>query len=371
LRAFIVTPTFEPALIAELGEGCRPRAGVPPGVVIDDGDPAGTAAEPTDAIFARQILPDATLVEAPSVKPLAEGAYRAVEAAIDAGTGAFTVHAFAPPPPPATDDDARGNGGSQPERAATATDDGVGSRVTLIGRQLLDLLRERRRRAFRRYQPPEAFDGRGLLVQLLALDRRRVVVSVAHPRPLAHGGTDLAPWPGGDAPVAIDRRPPSRAYRKLEEAFLWMGAAPAEGQTVVDLGGSPGGWAYSALRRGARVTAVDRAPLAPPAAGHPGLTALIGNAFTFEPVDCVDWLTCDVICEPARSLALIERWVGKRWCRNLVVTVKFKGRDGYAVLSGVHPILARAGWRFARVKQLAHNKNEVTVMGREVIESQE
>ena len=67
---------------------------------------------------------------------------------------------------------------------------------------------------------------------------------------------------------------------------------------------APGGWAYSALRRGARVTAVDRAPLLPPAGGHPNLTTVLGNAFTFTPpARPVDWLLCDVICEPPRSVA--------------------------------------------------------------------
>jgi hypothetical protein len=42
--------------------------------------------------------------------------------------------------------------------------------------------------------------------------------------------------------------------------------------------------------------------------------------------------------------------------------VKFKGRDQYGVLSTLTPIFDRTKPRFARVKQLAHNKNEVTVM---------
>ena len=202
-------------------------------------------------------------------------------------------------------------------------------------------------------------------MQLLALDRERLLVSAAHARALPRGGTDLAPWPAGSAPIALDRAPPSRAYQKLEEAFAWLGAAPTTGQLCVDLGGAPGGWALTALKRGARVTAVDRAPLEPPAAGHPHLTAIIGNAFTYEPPQPVDWLLCDVVCEPARTLTLIGRWLDQRWCRALVVTVKFKGRDGYGILADVEPLFARAGWGFARTKQLLHNKNEVTILARQ------
>jgi hypothetical protein len=52
----------------------------------------------------------------------------------------------------------------------------------------------------------------------------------------------------------------------------------------------------------------------------------------------------------------------KALCKNLVVTVKFKGRDHYGALAALSPIFDRTKPRFARVKQLAHNKNEVTVM---------
>ena len=364
MRAFIVTPDFEPALEAELSADCHPRRPAWPGVVICDGvapDAPDAPVDPVDPIFARQTLPDAIQLVAPSAQRLAEAAYTAIADRIDeaAAAGPFTLHAFAWPPAPA-----------------------LGSRVELVGRQLLELLKERRRRAFRSYRPcpsaslipgaPDvttaAFDLRepgASLVQLLALDRERMLISTARPRPLPRGGTDLAPWLAGSAPVAADRSAPSRAYQKLEEAFHWLGEAPAPGQTCVDLGGAPGGWAWTALKRGAQVTAVDRAPLERPAAGHARLTGLIGNAFTFEAAHPVDWLLCDVVCEPARSLAVIARWLERGWCRQMVVTVKFKGRDGYRILDGIAPLFAGAGWRFVRTKQLLHNKDEVTVLARE------
>jgi hypothetical protein len=397
LDAFIVTPGFEPALAAELADQWQVRAAHVPGVVIADRRAPGStvdtgAATPArDLTFARQCLPDARELHAPSVQSLAEAAYAAIEAGIDAAEAPFMLHTFPSPAVPADDfadlpadeldlpDDARrgpaarkiaGRRVAVPNPAAAAP--GLGSRVALVGRQLLDLLKARRRRAFRHYLAPDASAGLGdacppsaRLIQLLALDRERLLVSAAAPRALPLGGTDLSPWPAGDAPVTVDRAPPSRAYLKLEEAFHWLGAEPQAGQACVDLGGAPGGWAYTALRRGARVTAVDRAPLAAPAAGHRLLTAHLGNAFTFEPSAPVDWLLCDVICEPARTVALIARWLDQRWCRRLVVTVKFKGRDGYGVLAQILPLFSAAGWRFARIKHLAHNKNEVTVLARE------
>jgi 23S rRNA (cytidine2498-2'-O)-methyltransferase len=346
LRAYLCTPGFESALAAELGAG-RTLA---PGVVTIDGKAAVD-----DPVFARQVLPDARAVGGPSVRALAEAAYTAVEETVDAWPGPFTLHGI-------TTADIH-------EDAAADLDPGLGSRAALVGRALLDLLGERRRRARRRYLPPEqaaaAFDARLLLVQLLLLARDRLLVSAAAPRALGPSGIDLAPWPAGAAPVAVDRAPPSRAYQKLEEAFQWMGRAPATGELVVDLGAAPGGWTATALKRGARVIAVDRAPLALARDARADLAMVIGNAFTYEPPEPqrpVGWLLSDVVCEPARSLGLVAGWLQRRWCQNLVVTVKFKGRAGYGALNALPPLFQRVGPRFARVKQLAHNKNEVTVM---------
>jgi hypothetical protein len=374
MRIYVGTPGFEAALSAEVGSA---RVLVP-GVVASDAPSADGA--PFDLVFARQVLPEAVEVVGASVRALAEAAYAVVEGAIDGWPGGFTVHAFPPPEPP--DDDApttlpgarlahtrareRRERARPPEPSRRASSDGgLGSRATLVERELLALVAERRKRAFRRHEAWLAtpdFDARVLLVQLLLVARERLLVSAAAPRALPRGGFDLAPWPAGAPPVADDRAPPSRAYRKLEEAFQWMSAAPRAGQTCVDLGAAPGSWTLMAARRGAKVLAVDRSPLAPSVAHTPGVTAVTGNAFTYEPPHPVDWLLSDIVCEPARAIALIDEWLSAERCRNLVVTIKFKGRDHYSALAALTPIIERADPVFARVKHLAHNKNEVTVM---------
>ncbi len=354
--AFIVTPGFEPALSAEIADAVRAIAVAAPGVVVGQAA-ARVGAPPLDPVFARQVLPDARVINGPSVNALAEAAYAALEGAVDAGAGPFTLHAFAVPHGDDDDDD---------EKAARESAQ-LGSRIALIGRETLALLQKRRRRAFVRYQAPEDFAASmtagTTLLQIAAIDHNSALVSAAAPEALPRGGFTLAPWPAGVAPVAVDRAPPSRAYQKLEEAFLWMNAAPGPGELCVDLGAAPGGWTMTALKRGARVIAVDRAPLEAPAAPHPRLTMTIGNAFTYAPPQPVDWLLCDVICEPQRSIDLLARWLRNRWCRAVVCTVKFKGREGYGVLAALPALLAEIGFRFGRVKQLRHNKNEVTVMG--------
>jgi 23S rRNA (cytidine2498-2'-O)-methyltransferase len=346
VRVYLCSAGSEPALLDELARAGARGELEAPGVVSIPSD--GAAPDP---VFARQALPDARDVGGGSVRLLAEGAYAAVEAAIDGWPGPFVIHALphADAPP------------------------GLGSRVGGVARELRALLAARRKRASRRERSAgelaaiaaaAAFDGRWLLVQLLAPSRDRLLISAAAPRPLPHGGADLAPWPGGDAPVAIDRAPPSRAYQKLEEAFFWLGREPRAGESCVDLGASPGGWTATLLKRRARVVAVDRAPLAPPVARDPQVSSVIGNAFTYAPPGPVDWMVSDVVCEPHRSLELAQRWLAGGLCRHLIVTVKFKGRDGYGILDGVAARLVAAGAGFARVKQLAHNKNEVTLLAR-------
>jgi 23S rRNA (cytidine2498-2'-O)-methyltransferase len=165
--------------------------------------------------------------------------------------------------------------------------------------------------------------------------------------------------------VPDDRAAPASAFRKLEEALAWMGEGIRAGERCVDLGAAPGSWAHVALRRGARVVAVDRAVLAPQVARAPGLVQVRSDGFAYRPESPpVDWLLCDIIAAPARSLELVDRWASERWCRALVVHLKFKGQSDYELAGRALEILGRAGYRQRRVKHLFHDRNEVTVMAR-------
>ena len=82
------------------------------------------------------------------------------------------------------------------------------------------------------------------------------------------------------------------------------------GDRCVDLGASPGGWTWLLAEVGARVTAVDKAPLDPALVARANVSALQESAFGLEP-RAVDWLVCDVIAYPERLLGLVRRWVGE------------------------------------------------------------
>jgi 23S rRNA (cytidine2498-2'-O)-methyltransferase len=298
-----------------------------------------------DPVWGRQRLPAAIQLRGESVRDLAEASYAVVEASIDAAEAGFVLHAYVPDPDEYSH---------------------LANRARLVGEGLLSLLQERRRRAYRRRVPdadaPTRWGAHLLVVQLALVGRTSLLVSCAHPSALPRGGFDLAPWPAGIAPVAEDRAAPSRAYGKLEESFAWLGTSPGPSDVCVDLGGAPGGWAWKALQRGAHVVAVDRAPLAPPAAGHPALVTVQGNAFIYEPPRPVDWLLCDVICEPARTVELVQRWVEKGWCRAAVATIKFKGRAAYGMVAPALERLAAQRLRHLRCKHLFRHHNEAVIM---------
>ena len=59
---------------------------------------------------------------------------------------------------------------------------------------------------------------------------------------------------------------------------------------------------------------------------------IVGNAFTYAPPAAVDWLLCDVICEPPRTIELVDRWMREGRCRRVGTGAEnspcFTGRYG-------------------------------------------
>jgi 23S rRNA (cytidine2498-2'-O)-methyltransferase len=166
-----------------------------------------------------------------------------------------------------------------------------------------------------------------------------------------------SPFPNGEMRFVENHTgPPSRAYLKLWEALTLIGARPGPGDLCLDLGGSPGGWSWALTQMGARVISVDKAPLDPAVACLPGIEYRRDSAFALDPaaIGKVDWLFCDVVCYPARLLALVERWLASGTCRRFVCTIKFQGVTD-------HDIAARfAAIPGSTLRHLFHNKHELT-----------
>lgn len=176
------------------------------------------------------------------------------------------------------------------------------------------------------------------------------------PERLLASPAKTSPFVNGEVAFVEDREgPPSRAYLKLWEALTRLGRHPMPGESCLDLGASPGGWTWALARLGARVVAVDKAPLEPRVAAMPGVAVRQESAFGLEPRDepPVDWLFSDVICYPGRLLALVRRWIAAGKARNMVCTLKFQGETDHDVAAEFAAIEG------AVLFHGAHNKHEL------------
>jgi hypothetical protein len=80
--------------------------------------------------------------------------------------------------------------------------------------------------------------------------------------------------------------------------------------------------AHVANAIGSQVIAVDKTlSLAPPLLTHPALTSVKADAFGYDPPGPVDWLLCDVLAAPEKSLALLEKWLHAKLCRYTLRTL--------------------------------------------------
>ncbi len=166
-----------------------------------------------------------------------------------------------------------------------------------------------------------------------------------------------SPFVNGQPRFVEDREgPPSRAYLKLWEALTRVGRWPGPGETCLDLGAAPGGWTWALARLGARVAAVDKAPLDPAVAALPNVSVRQESAFGLDPrrEAPVDWLFSDVVCYPERLLGLVRRWLDAGRARRVVCTLKFQGatdHDAVAAFAAIPGAVLFHG---------AHNRHELT-----------
>lgn len=343
-----------------------------PGLIAVEGD----SSEPQPLlplVFARQLLPHAQRIAAASVRAWAE---QTLEAIVDAlplnqpwrlhvaphygASIAFDQATRGPrrqrsrrpmrqnaPPPPTT---------PRIRHAGRR-------RCELIRATLLQEIKQRRRRLARQlHEEPSPLTPADSLVQLLLTSPESDWLSLSQ-APTPHTLRQMVwPFPKGEVPLAVDKAAPSRAFAKLVEAEQRWGRRIEAGETCVDLGASPGSWSYVALQRGARVTAVDRAPLRDDLMRHPHLTFVRGDAFTYEPKQPVNWLLCDVIAAPDRNIALLLDWARRGWAKRFVVTIKFRGREDYPLLDRLQEALPALADEWFLVR-LSANRNEACAFG--------
>ncbi|HMO50984.1 MAG TPA: SAM-dependent methyltransferase [Kiritimatiellia bacterium] len=216
----------------------------------------------------------------------------------------------------------------------------------------------------KRFRPPHRLKPGGRVIQIF---------------PVAEGlwfshetlGEMINPRPGGFSRMKWDPLAPSRSFLKMEEALDRMGLEPQAGEKVIDLGAAPGGWTYSFLKRGCDVIAVDHGPMKLPAPhdGWGSVRHLRENGITYQPPTdwpVVDWLVADMLIAPGVALGLARRWQAGGRARRLIINVKLPQEHPVAALLPLEALLRQANGYRSALKQLYHDRREVTIMARMV-----
>ena len=299
---------------------------------------------PLAPVFLRQWLPDVRPARAESIRLWAEALVGRVREQVSAGVP-WRLHVV-------------------PHYLTVNSTHAGENRCRLIREATVEQLGRQARQLLRTLQGSGAapFTNEESLVQLVLTQPDAGWISVALAPLPAMSRRFLSPFSAGEIPVASDPAAPSRAFAKLLEAEIRLGRQIASRESCVDLGACPGSWSYVALRRGASVVAVDRAPVRDDLLRNPRLRFVQGDAFRYRPDQLVDWLICDVIAAPERSIQLVLDWVRARWCRHFVVTIKFKGHEEYARLELLKRELPGLTLDFG-IARLCANKNEACVFG--------
>lgn len=312
-----------------------------PGLLRYDAPRVFAEAGEVPFVFERQRLSGAVRIAFSGLKPMAREIMIRILPGIPRGTGQWTLHAYA---------------------SNIDAPDSLSRRADALADVFLQLCGERFPGIARRYVPPPASGG-ALHVLQVCLAPDAAWACVMEKARL----TDDAP--GGAHRMPFDPHSPSRSYLKIEEAFDLMGESPQRRQTVVDLGAAPGGWTYAFLKRGCRVVAVDNGPMRIESTGGQGgtLQHIKADGIVYEPareLRPVDWLVSDMLMPPGRNLGMMRRWMDARWMRRFVINIKLPQQQPVEVLRPVEDYLAGVPRLRFRIRQLYHDRREVTVFGR-------
>lgn len=193
------------------------------------------------------------------------------------------------------------------------------------------------------------------------------ILSIAQAEGIAHIGIstaaeNLSDWPGGEMRFRREEEQISRAKFKLLEAFSTFEVRFPDGGRALDLGAAPGGWTSLLLERGLRVTAVDTGEMADVLKGNPRLTILRKNVeeVAFEP-STFDLITCDMSWNPLHTADLVVKQApAVREGAHGILTVKLMLDNPTRTIRRVRELVEPA-YRVVRIKQLFHNRDEVTM----------
>ena len=175
---------------------------------------------------------------------------------------------------------------------------------------------------------------------------------------------NLSIWSGGMRHYALRADTVSRAGFKLMEALEAYPLDFEAGSSALDLGAAPGGWTKVLIERGLRVTAVDPVQLSPAlqAGGRVEYHSVRAHDYIRKSSKIFDLIVNDMSMNIFSSinfvLALKKRL---RPGGHVIITFKLTKHDRLNKINEGLALL-RGAFEIAFVKQLFHNRSEITVI---------
>ena len=175
----------------------------------------------------------------------------------------------------------------------------------------------------------------------------------------------LSDWPGGRVQLAKPKGQISRSEFKLEEITRTNLAELPTSGTALDLGAAPGGWTRILLNRGLDVWAVDTGQLDRRLESKSGLTYIptLAGPFLAENTQEFDLVVNDMRMEPAVSANVMNSAAKFVTPGGMgVMSIKLPGESSALMAINDCLRILRREWKIEAVRQLFHNRHEVTAI---------
>jgi 23S rRNA (cytidine2498-2'-O)-methyltransferase len=176
----------------------------------------------------------------------------------------------------------------------------------------------------------------------------------------------LSDWPGGQVRLAKPKGQISRSEFKLEELLREYPIDLPESGRALDLGASPGGWTRILRQRGLDVWAVDPADLHTSLKADPGVRHVRSTALPFL---AKTELWFDLVVNDMRMTPELSSQMMLDAARTMeaggmmILTLKLTPHRPEEAIRQSLRLLDR-WYEIVLVRQLHHNRHEVTVVGR-------
>ena len=172
-------------------------------------------------------------------------------------------------------------------------------------------------------------------------------------------------WPGGVPALSAPASMVSRAYLKMEEALKWSRMPIGAGDVCVELGSSPGGSCQALLDRGLHVIGIDPAIMDERVMSHGKFQHVRARAADLKRKEFATarWLMADANIAPTNILDSIEDIVTHRKVniQGMLLTLKLLDWNMAESIDTHLDRIYQWGFRHVRARQLAFNRQEVTV----------